>query len=312
MSTPRPMRTQVRAMGFALGAILPLWTASVHADLDLAVDGIGVGAVPRGGRQIAPQQVAISIPTNRVAFTLTGRVMNMGTEPIRWGFPVRELSSADAQHLASLGILAGPPTPWVDQNIGTVYWFGNPLAPVINTTGYSGLSEGTNTHPHYQMLPTTPDPNTPVVVPPPGPARDALVAQLHELETFYGDPVHEQYFVLKQAGGAGHPVELIGHSGLKHAFQTDPLFFPDSNGNRRYDPNTHFLMPGEQDTYGNNSNMDRDFLGPVEEIDPNTFLVTDHLYHGGGQPLHAIESGFHVYNRAHGEKDETDPFAFRL
>lgn len=312
MSATRPMRMHLTSMGLALGTILTFLTASVHGDpLDLAVDGIGVGSVQRGAVQANPQQVAISVLGNQVAFTFTTRIKNVGTDPIRWGYPVRELSSADAQILMALGINAGPSTPWVDQNAGTQYLLGNPLTPVTNRTGYSGISEGVNNHPHYQILPTAADPNSPVVIPPPGPARDALLEHLDEQENFYGPHQHVQLYVLKQRGGAGNPLELIGHSGLKHGFQTDPLALP-VNGQLSLDPNTHFLMPGEQDTYSNNSNMDRDFLGPVNEIDPITFKVADHLHFADNMAPYATENGFNVYNRAYGEKDETDPFEFRL
>ncbi len=314
MSATHPLRTPGTVLSAALATLLTFLTASAHGDpLDLAVDGIGVGSVQRGAPQAAPQQVAIDVLGNRVAFTFTSRIMNVGTDPIRWGFPVRELSTPDAQRLQNEGINAGPATPWVDQNVGTQYLIGFPLTPRTNTTGYSGISEGVNNHPHYQILPSTPDPNSPVALPPPGPARDALFDQIDMLETSYGAHQHVQLFVLKQEGGVGNPLEVIGYSGLKHGFQTDPLAVPNDMGQLQVEPNTHWLMPGEQDTYSNWSNMDRDFLGPVDEMDPNTFKVSDHLHFGGGLAPYATENGFNIYNRAHGEMDEADdPFAFRL
>src|SRR5262249_17503169 len=158
---------------------------------------------------------------------------------------LRELSTADAQYLAAQGIKAGPPTPWVDQNVGTRYLIGNPLQQIMNTTGYGGISEGINDTPRYKILPTTPDSNSPVVIPSSGPALAALLAQLSANEGFYGPGANVELFVFKQPGGAGHTPMMIGHSGLKYAFQTDETAPPDNMGNPRVEVNAHFLMPGE-------------------------------------------------------------------
>jgi hypothetical protein len=244
------------------------------APIDLEVNGIGrtsafsVRQISTG--VVTPFPDGTDVPLEKVAqvgdiaaFTFTTRAKNVGTDPIKWGFPVKELAT----------------TPWVVAN-----------------GRFSGGSEGLN-HAHDTILPAAPNPG----------------------HNFYGPHPHIQLFLFCQSPGETglNNLTLLGTSALKHTFST-ALRFTQTSGdfettfNLDADPNPHFFGPGEVDTYSNNSNKDRDFLGPMSEMDFNTFHVSDHRHFSDGNPP-VTEDGFNVYVRGHGEKEEAgDPLHFRL
>jgi hypothetical protein len=179
-----------------------------------------------------------------------------------------------------------------------------------NGGNFSGRSEGIN-HEHNKILPGAP-------------------AAGHD---FYGPHPHLQMFLFCQAPDKSglDDLVLLGTSGLKHTFSTATQF----NQPHRTDPdlrfelnlgsdaNPHFFGPGEIDTYTNNSNKDRDFLGPISEIDKTTFVVANHDHFGTRamvpDPMNPAvmipltENGFNVWDRDHGEKEDAgDPLIHRL
>jgi hypothetical protein len=98
----------------------------------------------------------------------------------------------------------------------------------------------------------------------------------------------------------------VGNSDLKHAFATTHDGVSD-----------HFLEKDEQDTYNQFSNADRDFLGPMNELDFTSFKVTDHEHLGADTTTTFMNpttnnQPFKIFERDHGEKDETSPLTHRL
>jgi hypothetical protein len=190
-------------------------------------------------------------------------------------------------------LISANPLKWafpVKETAGSA-WVGMPAAGGNPGTGNAGVftggSEGYN-HKHDTILPA-----------PPG------------MGTHYGSHPHIQLYVFAQKPPtvvdppAPQPLELIGFSELKHTFATK-----SSNPNEQADPH-HYFNPMTNDVYGNNSNKDRNFLGPMNEMDFATFQVSDHDHFGervlvpNPAPPPAMipltEDGFNVYERDHGE-----------
>jgi hypothetical protein len=126
-----------------------------------------------------------------------------------------------------------------------------------------------------------------------------------------GSHPHLQLTLWAQPGGAGD-WQRIGCSDLKHAFSTVYPFPPpgQANGGDDYpafsSPSPGAGMPGEIDDYGNNSDRDRDFYGPMSEMDPTTFVVDKHLHLAGDNEANfrgVDANGYKVYERAHGQMD---------
>lgn len=231
---------------------------------------------------------------NVAAFTLTVRAKNVGTEAINWGFPMRERAD----------------NAWVMANKNFAYPFlaDNPMTVADereSPNGFSGWSEGLS-HAHDVILPGIP-------------------AGVYATgDSFYGPHPHIQMFLFCQPpGNAGlDNLVLLGTSELKHTFSTATQFTtmtgPDeeSTFNTGADANPHFFGPGEIDTYSNSSNQDRDFLGPMSEINKTTFVVANHDHFGtramvpdpadptGMTMIPLTESGFNVWDRDHGEKED--------
>lgn len=170
-------------------------------------------------------------------------------------------------------------TQWVKDNK-------NPFDPFSKGTAgspnFSGLSEGLN-HAHDKDLDH-------------GTAGDA---------GYYGPHPHTQLSIWMQPSGTDAIVK-VGNSDLKHAFATTHDGVSD-----------HFLEKDEQDTYNIFSNADRDFLGPMDELNSTNFAVPDHKHLGkdtGTSFMNATTHNqpFKIYERMHGEKDETNPLEHRL
>jgi hypothetical protein len=180
---------------------------------------------------------------------------------------------------AGAGQAAPVPWAWPVKEIATTPW--------VVANGYSGGTEALN-HPHDRILDAT--------------AMDQ--------EGYYGPHPHCQLYLFRQSGGAGG-LTLIGCSDLKHHFstQSDEATSP------------HFMVNDEEDTYGKylgvgySSNADRNFFGPVADMDAS-YRVASHDHHGApvlvvGVPL--IEQGFAVYERDHGEPEHAgDKYGHRL
>ena len=269
------------------------WLAPfVEAGIEIDLNALGRASFQRGGGVIQPvvADVENAFGGGKVAMAFSIRGRNIGTDPIPWGFPVKETAT----------------TPWVIANKAFPYPFltDNLATPGVDerksALGYSAISEGTNDHAHDAILPAPPNAG----------------------ENFYDGHPHLQMFIFRRvkiAAGFG-PLEKITFSGLKHTFKTD-----GAGGN-----NSHFLEDAvnpatpivpvnsdEEDTYGNLSNQDRDFLGPMNELNFTTFAVKDHKHFGNDKPKIAADSvnarNFNVYQRAHGEKEHVgDRFEHRL
>jgi hypothetical protein len=170
-------------------------------------------------------------------------------------------------------------TQWVKDNKNPFDPFSKGTAGAAN---FSGLSEGLN-HAHDTPLDHTTAGNA----------------------DYFGPHPHTQLSIWMQPSGTGALVK-VGNSDLKHAFATTHDTVSD-----------HFLEKDEQDTYNVFSNADRDFLGPMDELNTTTFAVPDHKHLGtdtGTTFMNATTGNqpFKIYERSHGEKDETDPLEHRL
>src|SRR5262249_50088256 len=154
-------------------------------------------------------------------------------------------------------MIAAPiPWAWPVKETATTPW--------VIANGFSGHTEGLGDHPHDRILSAT---------------------QMDQ-DGFYGPHPHCQLYLFGQPGGTRR-LTLLGCSDLKQHFATvvDSATAP------------HWMVNDEKDTYGKfappakgyDSNADRNFFGPVSDMDAN-FRVLSHQHLGarviqGGVPL---------------------------
>ncbi len=146
------------------------------------------------------------------------------------------------------GLMEAPPIDWgfpVFEDM-TTPWVQKNKPNTLNRTGFSGSSEGIEFE-HNKPL--------------------EKLADGENGNNYYGSHPHIQLYLFKKTQPM-NPFQLLGVSDLKHTFSTKH-------------PNTpHFLSNSEEDTYSNNSNKDRDFLGPISELNFKTFQVKAHDHFG--------------------------------
>lgn len=197
------------------------------------------------------------------------RAIDLAANRVAFTFPTRSRNNPLQPPLNwAFPVLERAATPWVVAN--------RPNTPAGD--GFSGWPEGYH-HEHHTALPG-----------PPG-AHDHV-----------GPHPHIQMFVFKQrpdpAGGFLKP-QMIGFSDLKHTFATKHAE-PGQSGQTT---SHHYAHAGEPDTYNEHSNRDRDFLGPMSEIDFTTFSVRDHAHFSDGAAPVVDANGYRVYTRGHGDKE---------
>ncbi|MSU58815.1 MAG: PEP-CTERM sorting domain-containing protein [Pedosphaera sp.] len=261
--------------------------AVVAASVEPAVAALDLKLVSLTKRASDQQIEPAGIVGNRAGFTFSVKTENVGDTPISWGFPMYE----------NLG------TAWVAANANGVVGAGvypntGGMTPTrTSPQGFSGITEGINTS-H-----TLPMPN-----PAPGPGPGLFTDPNFPLnKNFVGSHPHLQLTLWAQPGGSG-AWQKIGRSDLKHAFSTVYPFKPPDQADGG-DDYPAFSSPGEIDDYGNNSDRDRDFYGPMSEMNQTSFAVAKHLHLAGADLDPTINfrgadaNGYDVYERAHGQKE---------
>lgn len=281
------------------GAIVVEWAEPAAAALDLKL-------VSLTKRSSDPNIEQVAIVDKRAAFTFSVKTENAGDKYIPWGFPMYEDFA----------------TPWVVANKGQKIYppvNGAGMPTVESPRGFSGITEQIDT-PHTLPMPDPPpgpgpgafpDPMNPMMDPN-DPTMEAFPLNRH----FVGSHPHLQLTLWAQPAGSGGAWERIGCSDLKHAFSTVYPFPPpdQADGGDDYpafsSPSPGVGKPGEIDDYGNNSDRDRDFYGPMSEMDPTTFVVAKHLHLADADHGDATRNfrgtdanGYNVYERGHGQQD---------